>query len=158
MQSVFFGRWWNVCGSTAGVVPVLALFLVGCANLQPSPDSSKQLQLTPIVSSPTDVYHPGKFVWHDLLTPDVDAASKFYGGLFGWTFEQRGSYTLVMNQGRQVGGMVEIKPEAGKAGEAVWLAYLSVSDVDAAVDYLKSAGGKFIRVPLIWISAVVGRW
>jgi hypothetical protein len=29
----------------------------------------------------------GKVIWHDLITEDVDAAREFYGGLFGWTFE-----------------------------------------------------------------------
>lgn len=29
----------------------------------------------------------GKFVWHDLITEDFDAAQRFYGELPGWRFE-----------------------------------------------------------------------
>ena len=30
----------------------------------------------------------GDFVWYELMTPDPDAAQKFYGGLIGWKFEE----------------------------------------------------------------------
>ena len=30
----------------------------------------------------------GKFVWHDLITDDVDGIRRFYGGLMGWSFDQ----------------------------------------------------------------------
>ena len=29
----------------------------------------------------------GKVIWNDLITEDLDTARQFYGGLFGWTFE-----------------------------------------------------------------------
>ena len=29
----------------------------------------------------------GQFVWYELLTPDTDAAKKFYAATLGWTFE-----------------------------------------------------------------------
>jgi len=28
----------------------------------------------------------GKVVWNDLITDDIAAARRFYGGMFGWTF------------------------------------------------------------------------
>jgi predicted enzyme related to lactoylglutathione lyase len=30
----------------------------------------------------------GKVVWNDLVTDDVEAARRFYGGLLGWSFEE----------------------------------------------------------------------
>ena len=30
---------------------------------------------------------PGALVWNELASPDLDASSAFYGGLFGWTLE-----------------------------------------------------------------------
>jgi len=31
------------------------------------------------------VNQPGALTWNDLVTPDPDAAARFYGSLFGWT-------------------------------------------------------------------------
>ncbi len=45
-------------------------------------------QLPALNSPPSDEHHPGKMVWADLVTPDLAAAEKFYGGLFGWTFQR----------------------------------------------------------------------
>ena len=34
-----------------------------------------------------DSYEHGTFSWTDLATPDAQASKDFYGGLFGWDFE-----------------------------------------------------------------------
>ena len=39
--------------------------------------------------NPRAHYPAGVPSWIDLTQPDVQAASAFYGGLFGWTFEDR---------------------------------------------------------------------
>jgi predicted enzyme related to lactoylglutathione lyase len=31
------------------------------------------------------------FIWHDLMTTDIDAAKTFYGAVVGWTFSAHGS-------------------------------------------------------------------
>src|SRR5215510_8485289 len=54
-----------------------------------------------IAASPVDAADPveeGRFVWHDLLTKDVNAAKRFYGELFGWRFEdiRRGDRPYVL--------------------------------------------------------------
>lgn len=36
-------------------------------------------------------FAPGKFVWHELMTADAEAAKAFYGPLFGWAFEASGA-------------------------------------------------------------------
>jgi len=41
----------------------------------------------PAPLSAVDAIDTGRFVWHDLMTKDVAAAKRFYGGLFGWQFE-----------------------------------------------------------------------
>jgi hypothetical protein len=47
------------------VVAIAAAALAGCAT---------RASLPPVAPSATDVTHPGKFVWFDLLTEDVTAA------------------------------------------------------------------------------------
>ena len=135
--------------SCKSVMLALAVLLMsGCAGIGPSTPPSQDYRLTPVAQSPTNVHLPGKFVWHDLLTPDADAARDFYTGVFGWSFKKQGSYIVISNKGKPIGGMIEIGAEEGKEREAIWLAFMSVSDVDNAVAYLKSSGGVVHKGPV----------
>jgi len=120
------------------------LMLTGCATGK----KASSMVLTPVTDPPTGIHHQGKFVWNDLLTNDVDAAREFYGKLFGWTFLQLGRYTVIQNNGRSIGGMVEIKGDPDKPNAARWLCTLSVDDVDEAVALLIAEGGIVNEGPL----------
>ncbi|MEJ2383314.1 MAG: VOC family protein [Xanthomonadales bacterium] len=94
----------------------------------------------------------GKFVWHDLITDDPAAARRFYGGLFGWSFEAAthpngGDYTLIRRDDRYVGGIVELA-DPNDADYSRWLGYLSVADVDGALAATRDAGGNAVAGPL----------
>jgi len=128
---------------TVGLVMIL-LLLTGCA----AGKKSSSLVLTPVTDSPTGIHHQGKFVWNDLLTNDVETAREFYGQLFGWTFAQLGRYTVVQNDGRNIGGMVELKADPDNPSAARWLCTLSVDDVDQAVELLIAEGGTVNEGPL----------
>jgi len=87
----------------------------------------------------------GKVVWHDLITEDIDAARKFYGGLFGWTFDElkgaRGQdYAIAKSGNIYVAGLVSIERPADGTKFSRWLPYISVQDVDAAVTRGVEAG------------------
>ncbi|MFK5894333.1 MAG: VOC family protein [Pseudomonadota bacterium] len=125
-----------------------SILLSGCSSLQTPFTLAENLQLTSITSSPTNVYHPGKFVWHDLLTPDIQASKKFYSALFGWTYEQHGAYTVIFNKQKKIGGMAEIKIEAKKETQSIWLAYMSITDVDEATKFIKAQGGIIHQGPV----------
>ena len=126
---------------------VLALaVLTGCASMNAG--SKARISFTPVTSEPTDIYHPGKIVWHDLVTPDPAAARKFYGELFGWTFRDNGNYTEIFNGKKKIGGIVQLKPKKGQKTLAAWLESMSVPDVDEAVSYIKSKGGKVVNGPV----------
>lgn len=136
-----------VCGRfmTLGLVMVLALLLLsGCA----AGKKSTSLVLTPVTDTPTGIHHQGKFVWNDLLTDDVETAREFYGQLFGWTFTPQGRYTVVQSEGRNIGGMVELKGAPEQPSAARWLCTLSVDDVDAAVTLVIDEGGTVNEGPL----------
>lgn len=94
----------------------------------------------------------GKFIWHDLITDDVAAVRGFYGGLFGWKFEEtkhpNGSdYTLISAGGHFIGGIVQLDDPPG-IEYSRWLGYLSVPDVDSAVKTTEAAGGLAVAGPL----------
>lgn len=96
-------------------------------------------------------YRHGHFVWHELMVPDGPAAEKFYGELLGWTFRHsdmgdKGIYRLIDANGREQGGIVEVKPESGI--HAHWCGYISVPDVDAAAKIAAEQGGKVPCAPM----------
>ena len=47
---------------------------------------------------------PGEVTWMDLATPDVEAAKKYYGQIFGWDYFDTGPdfghYNFALAQGR----------------------------------------------------------
>jgi hypothetical protein len=88
----------------------------------------------------------GKIVWNDLITEDIDAARRFYGELFGWTFAPsaapgRDNYWVARFGNVYVAGLVSIAPRADGTRLSRWLPYVSVDDVDAAVERARVAGG-----------------
>ncbi|WP_286336863.1 VOC family protein [Hydrogenimonas cancrithermarum] len=127
---------------------VVAFSLSGC--LQPSPPSSSEGEkvLPAITKEDTHKHYQGKFVWHDLLTNDVASAQTFYAGLFGWSFQKRDNYVLVMNHGERIGGMVNIASPRGEKVTAIWLPSISVADVDEAAEYLVRKKGKVLKGPM----------
>jgi predicted enzyme related to lactoylglutathione lyase len=131
-----------------GMLLIGTILLTGCSGLDSSSGSSETQFLPAITDSPTNTYHSGKFVWVDLLTPDAAGARTFYGGLFGWSFEQSGRYTMIKNNGHRIAGIVEVKPKPGKKAEALWLTAMSVADVDKAVAFVQKEGGTVLKGPV----------
>lgn len=101
----------------------------------------------------TDAPKFGKFIWHDLITDDVERAKSFYGPLLGWSFEETerpsgGPYTLIVSsEGQYVGGMVALDDPDGEEDYSRWLAYYAVPDVDQAAEDTVAAGGQLLARP-----------
>ena len=87
---------------------------------------------------------PGKFVWADLVTDDAPAASKFYAGLFGWTFRDFGGYLIAANDERPLCGMFQRPRPADSSAKPRWFGYLSVTSVERAKKAVAEAGGKVL--------------
>lgn len=95
----------------------------------------------------------GTSTWIDLGVQDLEAAKTFYGGLFGWSFEDMGEqfnhYHLIRNDGALVGGAMSVAGMTCPEGQPLpseWSIYLAVDDVDARVTAAMSAGGD-VMVP-----------
>lgn len=93
-------------------------------------------------------YLPGKFVWFELLTQDIDKAIKFYDGLFGWhsAHAPMGGaepYPMIYNGDEAIGGYRK-GPAAVKSH---WVSYLSVPDVDASHSAAVAAGCRIMMAP-----------
>lgn len=90
----------------------------------------------------------GRFVWHDLMTTDLDASLKFYSELFPeWTLQplQAGGkvvYHSIRVQGADCGGLVAMPADGGIPSQ--WLGYVSVDDCEAAIRRAEAEGGRCV--------------
>lgn len=95
-------------------------------------------------------YTHGMFVWRELMTNDLEGSMKFFTGLLGWRVEQKmmpnGAYYLLHVGEKQVGGMMKIPDGADMP--SYWMSYVSVPDVDQAMNTAQSLGGALVWGPL----------
>jgi predicted enzyme related to lactoylglutathione lyase len=105
-------------------------------------------ELPPLNAPPSTEHHVGKVVWADLVTPDLGAAERFYGGLFGWTFQSvhtgSSDYAVALANGRPVGGLFQKSIPAGEHRQSAWLTFIAVPDVDAAKRVALAHGAKAV--------------
>jgi predicted enzyme related to lactoylglutathione lyase len=116
------------------------------------PALAASIQLPPVNDPPTGEHHPGKPVFVELVTPDLAASKKFYGGLFGWKFRAVSGdgveYAEATHNGRPVGGLLHRDLPAGSAHRPAWLSFFATGDVDAAVSTAQANGAKLLYGPL----------
>jgi len=98
-----------------------------------------------------DVPPPGSFCWEELMTPDPEAAAKFYTGLFGYAVESidmgpMGTYRLLKRRDRQTAGVM--KPPPGSPAHPYWLTYVAVQSVDAATKKAEDLGARVLAEPM----------
>jgi predicted enzyme related to lactoylglutathione lyase len=98
-----------------------------------------------------DGYPAGTPCWVDISQPDPEAATQFYGALFGWEFEDRmpadspGHYYAATLDGRAVAAVGSL-PE-GAPPTPFWNTYIWVDDADETAAEVRAAGGKVLDVP-----------
>jgi predicted enzyme related to lactoylglutathione lyase len=98
------------------------------------------------------VNEPGTFVWNELATRDLDAATKFYGDVLGLTAEDLETgesgmrYRTLHVAGNVAAGSLQIDDSWGEGTPAHWMTYFAVDDTDAAVAKAGELGGS-VRVP-----------
>jgi predicted enzyme related to lactoylglutathione lyase len=96
-------------------------------------------------------YPPGVPCWIDTAQPDPEAATRFYGGLFGWEFEDQmpsdapGNYFMARLHGLDVAAIGSHPNEA--PGTPVWNTYIAVASADDAATKITNAGGSTLAEP-----------
>lgn len=101
-----------------------------------------------------DGYNQGEPCWADLSAEDIDGAKAFYGGLFGWTWEDRSvpgtdmTYSMARKDGWYVAGLGPAPPEVLAMGiRSLWNTYLAVDSADDAYQRAIEAGGTGLAEP-----------
>jgi predicted enzyme related to lactoylglutathione lyase len=118
-----------------------------------------------------DGYIPGVPCWVDASEPDPEAARKFYGGLFGWDFEDviapssedkyyiaraetRGSSIFDLSGDKHGGDVAAIRSIPGTAPPtAMWNTYFWVDSADDAASKVRDAGGGVVIEPFDFLNA-----
>ena len=92
----------------------------------------------------------GRFVWHELMTTDPQAAGAFYSKVLPWKTQPSGmpDYTLWVAGKTQTGGLMAQPESARQAGAPPsWLVYIGTPDVDATAAAAERLGGRVIKAP-----------
>jgi uncharacterized protein len=98
-----------------------------------------------------DGYPPGVPSWIDTSQPDPDGAVRFYGGLFGWEFEDRmppdapGHYFIARLHDRDVAGVGS--QMEGSPPITAWNTYIAVDSADDAATKVTAGGGTTLVEP-----------
>ena len=95
----------------------------------------------------TAVSAPGKAIWADLATTDIEKSKDFYSKLFGWEPQtlgpEAGGYVLFSLNAKTVAA---VSP-AQEGQFPAWSVYFGTDDADATAEAVESAGGKVIVPP-----------
>lgn len=93
-------------------------------------------------------YPAGVPCWLDIIQPDFDTTTAFYGALFGWEFEVRTppgaplTYAYARKDGMLVAGV------GGGDGPEGWTTYLCVESADETSAAVVAAGGRIVNPPV----------
>jgi hypothetical protein len=100
-------------------------------------------------------YPHGVPSWVDVEHHDVDAAQAFYGGLFGWTFQDAtppgvpARYTIARSARQDVAGIGVAQPSGdGDSTDPTWNTYIAVDDANAAAARVEASGGRLVQPPV----------
>lgn len=98
-----------------------------------------------------------RFIWYELMTPDADAAARFYGAVVGWKIADRADpkagakdYRMIgRDDGGSAGGVLKLMPDMlAQGARAIWVGYLHVTDVDRAMHSIIADEGRALMPTL----------
>ncbi len=84
----------------------------------------------------------GRFVWHELMTPDPKAAVLFYGKVVGWQpkpYDKNSDYTMLNYGGKGMAGVLKHDPPSQ------WLPYIATPNVDSTAREAVQIGGDVVK-------------
>jgi predicted enzyme related to lactoylglutathione lyase len=86
--------------------------------------------------------------WIDVAVDDIDKASTFYRGIFGWDVQagppEVGRYAICLKDGRAVAGIGQRQ----QGTPAAWTTYLASDDADETIAKVRAAGGQVLLEPI----------
>lgn len=126
-----------------------AVLLFMCASA--SAEKVSLPPLPPLTEPASNEHLPGKFVWADLFTNDVERARKFYKQVFDWDWrivtEEPQHYGLLYNDGEAIAGIVYRDAPDGHSDYGRWVHFVSTADVRKTGSAIVGKGGEELLDP-----------
>jgi uncharacterized protein len=90
----------------------------------------------------------GRFVWHELMTPEPAGAAVFYPKVLPWRTAPSSlpGYTIFMAGQSQIGGLMA-SPSDSSAATAHWLIYVGTPNVDSTCTQAQGLGARLVKAP-----------
>jgi hypothetical protein len=85
----------------------------------------------------------GQFVWHELKTPDANAAHAFYAKAIGWKsqpWEEDPSYVMFAARRGPIGATTDVN-----GASPHWLPYIGTGDIEKTVQQAQELGGSVVK-------------
>ena len=104
----------------------------------------------------------GSFIWYELMTSDIAAATAFYGAVVGWKIgppaapaETGIDYRMIgRDDGGHAGGALALTADMiANGARPGWLGYIHVPDVDAEIATIVAEGGA-VHMPAVTMEGV----
>ena len=93
----------------------------------------------------------GALTWNEQMSHDFEAATKFYGAVFGYEFGDMSTpdftYATLNLSGQPVGGIGAYPPGVPQGTPGSWAVYFGVADTDAAAAKATELGGTIEHQP-----------
>jgi predicted enzyme related to lactoylglutathione lyase len=127
-----------------------ALVLVLWSSALPAQTGAAVPPLPALNNPATEEHLPGTFIFADFFTSDIEAARRFYGGLFGWEWRWTSadhSYGMFYQDGIAVAGVVLHEAADKNRPYGRWIYYLSSDDVADKVADITAHGGRVLLEP-----------
>lgn len=102
--------------------------------------------LPPITDPPSGEHLPGKFIWADLFSSDVEKSRSFYEQVFGWEWQAVKQppkpYGIFYVGDVPVAGLAHREAPDGGDSYGRWVHYVSVANVGATEIAVEQRGGR----------------
>jgi predicted enzyme related to lactoylglutathione lyase len=89
--------------------------------------------------------------WVDAMLPDLEAGKRFYGELFGWTFQEGeadyGYYTQAFSEGKNVAALAPTMEGQNDVPPA-WSLYFATPDIARTAERIRANGGVTLMGPM----------
>ena len=122
-------------------IPLALLTMASAAASQ----SGEEPRLPPLNTPASGEWLPGKFIWADLFSSDVDKSRRFYQQVFGWQWQQvkpaPKPYGIFYLDDLPVAGLAHREAPDGGDSYGRWVHYISVKDVAASEDAILQRQG-----------------
>jgi uncharacterized protein len=108
-------------------------------------------RIPPLLPEPSDVRLPGKIVWADIFTTELNTTARFYGALFDWQtrtiVDENGKYVVLSSSAGPVVGVARGPDRKNGRPASRWMVYFSTPRVESAAAAVEAAGGRVLAGP-----------